>query len=129
MTKKKPEVCIIWRDAEDGSTWMGQKEAEQFADQECLVRSRGILVRKTKNFVVLAADDTLSGNHPGEYGRICKIPSKMIVSIMEVPHAPDYNPPAPVARTPSIPSKGRGSEPSHHPSQPEDDNSDRKRQD
>ena len=117
MTKKKPEVCVIWRDCEDGSTWMGPKEAEQFAEQECLVRSRGILVKKSKNFLVLAADDTLSGNNPGEYGRVCKIPRKMIVSILEVPDAPDYVPPVAPVPTPRATSRKPVS--SHDSSQPQ----------
>jgi hypothetical protein len=79
------EVKIVWRDAEDGSsTWMEEKDAKAFASQECLVESTGWLIKKTKNFIVLAADRTLSGNRPGELGRVCKIPRRMVVSIKEV---------------------------------------------
>lgn len=76
-------VIVIWRDAEDGPTWASEKEVHAFANQECLVESRGLLVKKTKKFIVIAADRTLSGNNPGELGRICKIPRKMVVEIKE----------------------------------------------
>lgn len=84
MSKEKPFVSVVWRDAEDGATWMAEKDAVAFADQDCLVESRGWLVKKTKKFIVLAADKTLSGNHPGELGRVCKIPTKMVVSIEDL---------------------------------------------
>lgn len=80
MPKPRLYVEVIWRDAEDGATWMAEKDAVDFAKQDCLVISRCWLVKKNKQFIVLAEDETISGNHPGELGRICKIPVKMIVS-------------------------------------------------
>ena len=94
-------ISIIWRDSEDGPTWASEKEVHEFADQECLVESRGWLVRKTKKFVVIAADRSLSGNNPGELGRICKIPVRMIVS-QETLHVTSITPnPSPNPSTPS----------------------------
>lgn len=102
MAKPRQFVEIIWRDAEDGATWMAEKDAVDFAKQDCLVRSRGWLVKKTKQFIVLAADETISGNHPGELGRICKIPVRMIVSqetlhVTSLPLNPPSTPPPPTS--------------------------------
>lgn len=95
MPKHLPHafVRIVWRDAEDfGPTWASEQEAKAFADQDCLVESHGYLMRKTKQFVVLAADRTLSGNNPGEVGRICKIPVKWIVSTTVIYDTPPAHP-------------------------------------
>lgn len=96
-TKDKPFVAVIWRDAEDGPTWASVDEVHKFAEQECLVKSVGWLIRRTKKFLVLAADKTLSGNNPGELGRVTKIPAKMVTSVIEVSEpSNETNPPLPL---------------------------------
>lgn len=82
--KIKPFIEIVWRDAEDGPTWASEKEAIAFANQECLVKSRGWLIKRTKKFVVIASDESISGNNPGELGSIRKIPKNMIVEYREI---------------------------------------------
>lgn len=96
MTPKppKPLVCIIWRDSEDGPTWATETEVHAFADQECLVESIGRLIKKTKTFYVLAADRSLSGNNPGEVGRLCKIPRRMVTAIHEIAFTTPETPPS-----------------------------------
>lgn len=80
---------ITWRDAEDfGSTWSEEEEAIEFAGQDCLVESYGFLIKQTKLYILLAADRTLSGNKPGELGRLCKIPRKMVVTSEEIALTP-----------------------------------------
>lgn len=75
-------VVIIWNDAQDSlEPWVGEAEAKQFAETPCPIVSYGFLVRKTKNYVVIAGDWNDSNK---DYGRVTKIPTKMITSMKEL---------------------------------------------
>ena len=79
----KKLVRVEWLDAKDADgTWVGEKEAIEFNDKEVLVESYGLLVKKTKKYITLAADRCLEDK---TYGRVTKIPTRMIRSITEVP--------------------------------------------
>lgn len=82
MTHDKPFVKVIWHDAaDDGRTWVPAEDIAGFTEEVVEVISWGWLVggsRKSKN-ITLAAD-YIRGD---VYGRVTKIPSKMIVSIAE----------------------------------------------
>lgn len=79
----KPKIVeIIWNDAQDSlDPWVGEDDAKAFAETPCPVRSIGFLVRKTKNYLVIAGD----WNHSNrDYGRVTKIPTSMLVSIEDL---------------------------------------------
>lgn len=79
----RPFVQIKWLDAEDyrEAGWASEEEAEQFTQKACEVESVGWLVSKTKAHVTIAADLT---HPPVTWGRLIKIPRKMIISMTEV---------------------------------------------
>lgn len=80
MTHNKPFVKIIWHDAQDdGRTWVPEEDIPQFTEDVCEVISWGWAVCSTKLYVTLAADYIKND----VYGRVTKIPRKMIVSIEE----------------------------------------------
>jgi len=82
MTHNKPFVKITWHDAADeGSAWVHEEEIDKFAEETVEVTSWGWLVRGSRKskYVVLAADYIKDGT----YGRVTKIPSKMIVAFAE----------------------------------------------
>lgn len=76
-------VKIVWNDAQDfkTSTWASNDEIHEFGEQLCTVESVGWLVRKTKAYVTLASDFSPD---PDTWGRIMKIPRKMIVSVTPI---------------------------------------------
>lgn len=80
---EKPWVVVKWLDAEDfrDSTWATEEEAAAFNAIDCLVESRGWLVSKSKYYVTLAADFA----PPHTWGRLIKIPRKMIKSLSPIP--------------------------------------------
>lgn len=75
-------VKVVWLDAQDhADKWVDQADAEAFTDVDVTVESYGILVRKTDKYVTLAGDwDPIDK----DYGRVTKIPSKMVVEIIEL---------------------------------------------
>ena len=72
----KQFVCVAWWDAEDytAAGWASQEETDAFNAHPCLALSYGYLVSKTKHYITLAADFIA----PATYGRLMKIPRKMI---------------------------------------------------
>ncbi len=75
------QVVVVWLDAEDGhETWMDGKEIEEFGNKTVEVTSIGWEVKRTKQYVTLAADSAADGS----YGRVCKIPIAMVQSIEEL---------------------------------------------
>lgn len=80
MSRDKQFVRVKWHDAQDdGRTWVPAEEIQPFTEAVCEVTSWGWLVGSTKLYVTLAADYITDG----VYGRVTKIPRKMIVSIDE----------------------------------------------
>jgi hypothetical protein len=77
-------VKVTWDDAEDpsdGKTWLDTEDVETFAAHACTVESVGYLVSRTAKYVTLAAD-RIEGL--GHYGRVTKIPTGMVVSLVEL---------------------------------------------
>lgn len=75
-------VKITWDDAEDpcgGDTWMHFRDVKAFAQKRCTVVSVGHLVCKTPHYTAIAGDCV-----DGYFGRVTKIPNRMIESIEEV---------------------------------------------
>lgn len=85
LNKKLPLpklVLIIWNDAQDNlEPWVNEDDAKAFAESPCPITTVGFLVRKTETHTVIAGDwnDT-----DKDYGRVTKIPTKMIVSVQEL---------------------------------------------
>ena len=74
----KPLIKVTWHDAEDGhETWMDGKEIEEFGNKTVEVISIGWEVKRTKQYVTLAADSAADGS----YGRVCKIHLSMVLAI------------------------------------------------
>lgn len=82
MTHDKPFVKVTWHDAADeGRTWVPAEDIPEFTEEVIEVVSWGWLVggsRKSK-YITLAADYIKDGT----YGRVTKIPSRMIVGFDE----------------------------------------------
>jgi hypothetical protein len=77
---EKAFVKVTWHDArDDDRTWVDEKEIQPFNDAVCEVTSWGYLVAQSKLYVTLAADYMKDG----VYGRVTKVPRKMIVTIEE----------------------------------------------
>lgn len=76
-------VKVEWLDAEDfrDATWATAEEAGAFNETECLVVSYGYLVAKSRTHLTLAADLA----EPETYGRLIKIPRKMVKSCLDFP--------------------------------------------
>lgn len=71
-------VKVRWHDAQDeGRTWVPAEEIDRFTAELCEVTSWGWLVGETAKYITLAADYIPDGT----YGRVTKIPRKMIVKI------------------------------------------------
>ena len=72
----KPFVRVTWWDAEDykDAGWATAEELDVFNSKPCEVISYGWLVSKSKAHVTIAADFA----PPITYGRMIKIPKKMI---------------------------------------------------
>lgn len=74
-------VKVRWHDAADeGRTWVPGEEIDSFTEELCEVTSWGWLVGETKKYITLAADCIPDEPLP-TWGRVTKIPRKMIVSI------------------------------------------------
>lgn len=83
-TTQKPLVLVIWHDARDADgTWTPEADLDEFNEDIQEVRSVGYLVREGPKYLTLAADSASDG----DYGRICKIPTGMVVSKVELVHA------------------------------------------
>lgn len=72
----KPFVKVTWLDAEDfrDATWATAEEAAAFNAKPCEVVSYGYLIAKSRTHLTIAADLA----EPETYGRLIKIPRKMI---------------------------------------------------
>jgi len=80
VSADKTFVKVKWLDAQDdGRTWVPVDDIKAFTEASCEVTSWGWLVGSTKLYVTLAAD-YIQGD---VYGRITKIPRRMITSIDE----------------------------------------------
>lgn len=78
----KPFVKVVWHDAADeAKTWLREDELD---DASIEVISFGYLLRKTRSFLHLAGDCIVGGLEDITYGRVCKIPRKMVVSVEEI---------------------------------------------
>ena len=74
-------IKVVWHDAEDGhETWLDDKEIEAFGDKVVEVTSIGWEVKRTKQYVTIAADSV----DDGTYGRVCKIPISLVQSIEDI---------------------------------------------
>ena len=78
----KSIVRVEWLDSQDhADKWVDEKDAEAFGEIDCSVTSVGFLVRKTDKYWTLAGDwDAVDT----DYGRVTKIPTKMITSFIEL---------------------------------------------
>ena len=78
-------VVVRWHDAQDGhETWMDGKEIEEFGEKTVEVTSIGWEVKRTKLYVTIAADSAADG----DYGRVCKVPLSMVLSIDQLGDGP-----------------------------------------
>lgn len=77
-------VEVEWLDAQDHhETWVEAKDAEDFTDKDCKVKSMGYLVKKTTKYLTIAGDyDEVDNN----YGTVRKIPIGMILKITPLKH-------------------------------------------
>lgn len=72
-------VKITWLDAQDHrDTWVGEKDAEAFADSECVIISVGFLVKRGRKYISLGSD---WDEDDKDYGTVRRIPIGMIQSI------------------------------------------------
>lgn len=73
-------VKIAWHDACDmnETTWASKDEMNDFASKPCLIESVGWMYKKTKAYITICGDLSLS---PDTHGRVTKIPRKMIVKV------------------------------------------------
>lgn len=79
----RPLIRMTWNDASDSiEPWISEEEMEKFADSHAPVESVGYLVKKTRTHVVIAGD--WQEDHK-IWGRVTKVPRKMVVSIEEIP--------------------------------------------
>ena len=79
----KPIVRITWNDASDTlDPWVSEEELKKFTSSTALVVSIGYLADKNRSYVTIAGDwqEDLK-----IWGRVTKIPKKMVVSIEEIP--------------------------------------------
>lgn len=93
MTKPtQPFVRVVWHDAADyKKSWASNEEAEAFAGQPVECVSVGWLLKKTRSYITLAADYS-PPNSPEEtedWGRLTKIPRKMITQLEQEEQKPD----------------------------------------
>lgn len=78
----KPLVKAIWNDAQDyARMWVDEEDAEAFGHESCEIISVGFLISKTEKYITLAADWDETDK---DYGRVTKIPSSMLISIIEL---------------------------------------------
>lgn len=77
----KPITKVTWHDAQDHKdTWASEADMAQWCTTACVIVSVGFLVSKTDRYVTLAAD---WDDEDKNYGRITKIPTGMVVDIIE----------------------------------------------
>lgn len=78
----KPFVQIRWYDAEDykEANWSTEEDLKKFSSEPCEAVSYGYVVKKNRGYITIAADYIA----PDTFGRIMKIPRKMVVSIEPV---------------------------------------------
>lgn len=78
MAANKPFIRVTWWDAEDfkAAGWATEEEATAFNSEACEVVSYGWLVSQSKHYLTIAADFAA----PITYGRMIKIPKKMVKS-------------------------------------------------
>jgi hypothetical protein len=78
----KPFVRVKWHDAEDfkEANWSTEEDLQEFSSAACEATSFGYLVKKNRGYVTLAADFI----PPDVYGRVMKIPRKMIIMTQEI---------------------------------------------
>ena len=75
-------VLITWRDAADpDEPWLGEEGVEKFTHETTLVKSIGWVRKLTKLYVIICADEQIDIK---VYGRVTKIPRKMIVNSVVV---------------------------------------------
>ena len=73
-----PVVRVTWLDAADlQQPWAARDDIENFTREPCEVVSWGYLVKATRSYVTLAAD-RMPGDQDEAWGRIIKIPRRMI---------------------------------------------------
>jgi hypothetical protein len=81
----RPFITIKWLDAADyDENWIKDEKVAKFANDPVQVVSGGWLLTETKDYVVLAADD-LRENGEQQWGRITKIPKKMVQERCTIP--------------------------------------------
>ena len=78
----KKLVKILWIDANDlDRTWANDKDIEKYLKEKVLIESYGFIIKKNKDYIVLAADHELDDEDKGDWGRVTKIPIKWIKKI------------------------------------------------
>lgn len=76
---------VVWHDAADqAATWSDAAEIEKFGDELVEITSVGWVVRLTKQYLTLAGDKA----NDGTFGRVCKIPMGMVVSVESLSDGP-----------------------------------------
>ena len=78
----KPFISVRWYDAEDfgDAGWATEELLAEWGARPCESLSYGYLVSQNRSYITLAADCIL----PGTYGRIMKIPKRMIQEMKEI---------------------------------------------
>lgn len=88
MSSVKRFVRVVWLDAsdpQDDASWYRESEVDKFSEEMCRVESFGYLLRQTKLYVTLVADEVVEGVREKTYGRLTKIPVSMVESITDIP--------------------------------------------
>ena len=71
-------IKVIWHDAADRKeTWSDAEDIEEFGDELVEVISVGWEVKRTKQYLTIAGDKA----NDGSYGRVCKVPLGMVLSV------------------------------------------------
>ena len=82
----KPLVRIVWNDASDTlEPWVSEEELKKFSSSTALVVSVGYLAHKNRSYITIAGDWQEDCKI---WGRVTKIPKKMVVSIEDIPFPP-----------------------------------------
>ena len=78
----KPFVMIRWYDAADfdESGWATEETLAEWVEKPCESISYGYLIHKNRDYLTLGADFIL----PSTYGRVMKIPRRMIQETKEI---------------------------------------------
>ena len=85
--KDKRLVKLVWLDAADPGAgegpWFSDKDVDDFSETEVTVTSVGWIKSQTDKYVTLVAD-WFDDEHGTTWGRPTKVPTKMVVSMVDI---------------------------------------------